>query len=56
MTHRNDTATDRPSGEHFPEDRSVGAASPEQKPENPLEDAPLADRLEVDPERGDVKG
>ena len=56
MPDQDSTAGDRPSGDHYPAGRSAGAGSGDQDSMNPLEDAPLADRLEVEPERGDVKG
>jgi hypothetical protein len=49
-------AADRPSAKSPSGGRTADPASGDGKSPIPLDDAPLADRLEVDPERGDVKG
>ncbi|MGS0687315.1 hypothetical protein ACVBEQ_19555 [Nakamurella sp. GG22] len=56
MADQNGAAADRPSGESSPGGRPARPTSSDEQSQNRLDDAPLADRLEVDPERGDVKG
>ncbi len=56
MVDQKGSSAERPPGESFPGRRTAGPASRPEELENPLADATLADRLEVDPERGDVKG
>lgn len=62
MRHRGDEHQDGPSGEQSsggPPAAPVEPASPPQEVAAPgpeLEDAGLAERLDVVPERGDVKG
>jgi len=61
MRHRNDDREDRSPGHLSPGGPSAAtqpadAVKNAKSAEPQLEDADLADKLDVDPERGDVKG